>query len=42
MVEKGVLVSALIKKRHYWPKGVPSEDIILHIQNKGGGYMYTV
>ena len=24
MVEKGVLVSVLIKKRCYWPKGVPS------------------
>ena len=41
MVEKGVLVSALIKKQRYWPKGVPAEDIILHIQIKEVGYVYT-
>ena len=27
MAEKGVLGSALIKKRRYWPKGVPAEEI---------------
>ena len=32
MVEKGVLGSALIKKRHYWPNGVPAEDFLCHIQ----------
>ena len=24
----------LIKNQRYWPKGVPSEDILRHIQNK--------
>ena len=37
MIEKGVLGSALIKKRCYWPKGVSSEDIIWHMQNKEVG-----
>ena len=32
--EKGVFGLALIKKWCYWPKGVPAEDIIWHIQNK--------
>ena len=36
MVEKGVLGSALIKKRHYWPNGVPAEDFLCHIQKKCG------
>ena len=34
MFEKSVLGLALIKKWCYWPKGVPEEDIIWHIQNK--------
>ena len=34
IVEKGVLGSDLIKKRCYWPKGVPAEDILRHMQNK--------
>ena len=34
MVEKGVLGSALIKKRHYWPKRVPAEEIIRNMQGK--------
>ena len=34
MVEKGVFGLALIKKRCYWPKGVPAEEIIWHMQNK--------
>ena len=37
MVEKGVFGSQLIKKRRYWPKGVPSEDILWHIQDKEVG-----
>ena len=37
MVEKGVLGSALIRKRRYWPKGVPAEDIIWHMKNKEVG-----
>ena len=28
MVDKGVLGLELIKKRRYWPKGFPSEDIL--------------
>ena len=28
MVDKGVLGLALIKKRHYWPKGFPEEEIL--------------
>ena len=31
MVEKGVLGSALINKRRYWPKGVPEEEILWHM-----------
>ena len=31
MVEKGVLGSTLIKKWRYWPKGVPSEEILRHM-----------
>ena len=31
MVEKGVLGLASIKKRRYWPNGVPVEEIIWHI-----------
>ena len=34
MVDKGVLGLELIKKRRYWPKGMPVEEIIRHIQNK--------
>ena len=34
IVEKGVLGSALIKKRRYWPKGVPEEDILRRMKNK--------
>ena len=37
IVEKGVLGSALVKKLRYWPKGVPAEDIIRHMQNKEVG-----
>ena len=37
MVKKGVLGLALIKKRRYWPKGVPSEEILWNIQNKEVG-----
>ena len=39
MVEKGVLGSALIKKRRYWPKGVPAEEILRHMQNNEVGYV---
>ena len=28
MVDKGVLGLALIKKRSYWPKGFPAEEIL--------------
>ena len=28
MVDKGVLGLALTKKRHYWPKGFPAEEIL--------------
>ena len=31
MVEKGVSGSALIKKRRYWTKGVPEEEILRHM-----------
>ena len=37
MVDKGVLGSTLIKKQHYWPKGVPAEEILRHMQNKEVG-----
>ena len=34
MVEKDVLGSVLVQKPRYWPKGVPSEEILPHMQNK--------
>ena len=33
MVKKGVFGAALIEKRCYWPKEVPSEDILRHMKN---------
>ena len=42
MVEKGVFGLALIKKRHYWPNGVPEEEIILRMQNKEVEYVDVV
>ena len=42
MVEKGVLGLALIKKWCYWPKGVPSEEILQHMQNKEVGDVEAV
>ena len=41
MVEKGVFWSVLIKKQCYWPKGVPTEEIIRHMQNKEVGDVYS-
>ena len=37
MDEKGVLGSELIKKRHYWPKGMTVGEILPHIKNKEFG-----
>ena len=37
MAEKSVLGSELIKKRRYWPKGFPAEEILWHMQNKEVG-----
>ena len=42
MFEKSVLGLALIKKRCYWHKGVPAEEIIWHMQNKEFGYVDVV
>ena len=42
MVEKGVFGSALIKNQRYRPKGVPSEEILRHMQNKDVGDFYEV
>ena len=42
MVEKGVLGSALIKKRRYCPKGVTAQAIIQHTQNKDVGDVEAV
>ena len=42
IVKKGVLGQALIKKRRYWPKGVPEEEIIWHMKNKEVGDVDTV
>ena len=39
IVYKGVLGSALIKKRRCWPKGVPAEEILRNMQNKEVGYV---
>ena len=35
--ERGVLGLVLINKRRYWPKGVPAEEIIWHMQQKEVG-----
>ena len=42
MVEKGVLGSASIKKRCYWTKGVPAEEILWNMQNKEVGDVEAV
>ena len=42
MVEKGVLSSELIKKRCYFLKGVPAEEILWHMQNKEVGDLDAV
>ena len=34
MVEKVVFGSELIKKQHYWPKGVMEEDMFQHMHRK--------
>ena len=36
------LIRELIKKRCYSPKGVPAEEILLHMQNKEIGNVYMV
>ena len=33
---------ALIKKRCYWPKGLPLEEILWHMKNKEVGYVGAV
>ena len=35
--KKGVYAHALIKKRRYWPKHVPGDDIIAHLVEKKVG-----
>ena len=35
---KGVYAAALIKKRHYWPKGVPGDLIGTQFEDKEVGY----
>ena len=42
MVEKGVFGLVLIKKRRYWTKAVPADDIVQHMQNKEVGDMDDV
>ena len=42
MIEKGVLGSKLIKNQRYWPKGVPSEEILSYVKNKEVGYVDAV
>ena len=42
IVEKGVLGSAIIKKRYYWPKGVPEEEILWYMQNNQVGDLDAV
>ena len=42
IVDKGVLGLALNKKRYYWRKGVPKEEILRHIQNKEVGGVKAV
>ena len=34
IVETDVLGLELIKKRHYWSKGVPTEEIIWHVKKR--------
>ena len=35
--KKGVYAHALIKKRRYWPRHIPGDDIIIHFANKEVG-----
>ena len=42
MVEKGVFGSELTKKWRYWPKGVPTEEILWNMQNNQVGYVDAV
>ena len=37
LMKKGVFAHALIKKRHYWPRHVPGDDIIVHFTNEEVG-----
>ena len=39
VVERFFWGSALMKKQRYWPKGVASEEILQHMQNKEVGYV---
>jgi hypothetical protein len=38
LMKRGVFASALIKKRRYWPKDVPGEDIKRELDDKAIGY----
>ena len=42
LVDKGAFGLALIKKRRYWHKGVPAEEILRHMQKKEVGDVDTV
>ena len=42
IVENSVSGLTLINKWRYWPKGLPAEDIILHMQLKEVGDMDAV
>ena len=37
LAKKGVYAGALTKKKRYWPKGVPGDDIIAHMVDKAVG-----
>ena len=38
LFKKGVFASALIKKRRYWPKDVPGDEILRYMNDKPIGY----
>ena len=39
LAKVGVFAHALVKKRQYWPKHVPGDEIIEHFKDKAVGYV---
>ena len=37
--EKGLYCTSVVKKKRYWPKGIPGEEIVAHLKEKEPGYV---